>query len=88
MRDGSALLDVCPVAGSEEWADAVRTWAQLEEAYRYQTSVSESYCACEYELTRHEDGSTTLETRLKTSGGRPVDQVWLFDYQRDTGGES
>jgi hypothetical protein len=42
MGDGGALLvlEACPAGGAEDWATAVTTWALLEEAYGFQTSVS------------------------------------------------
>jgi hypothetical protein len=40
MRDGGALLEACPAGGAEDWAAAVTTWALLEEAYGFHTSVS------------------------------------------------
>ncbi|KAJ7703344.1 hypothetical protein B0H14DRAFT_2305161, partial [Mycena olivaceomarginata] len=79
MRDGSALLDACPAAGSEEWADAVRTWAQLEEAYGYQTTVSESHCAClrpaEVAQWIKYGRSTTRETQVENHD-KLVEKWW------------
>ncbi|KAJ7801295.1 hypothetical protein B0H14DRAFT_3489730 [Mycena olivaceomarginata] len=55
MRDGSALLDACPAAGSEEWADAGEDMGAARGGL----------------WVPNYDGSTTLETRLETSGGAP-----------------
>jgi hypothetical protein len=39
MKDGYTLLDACPAGGVREWSTAVETWARLEEAYGFQSSV-------------------------------------------------
>jgi hypothetical protein len=43
MANGHALLSACPAGGSEEsWATVVKTWALLEEAYGFESFVSDN----------------------------------------------